>query len=334
MPPGPLRPRRRRLLLGAGALLLALLLAECGARAAASMLQRGRGVDFDPVLGWSMLPHVEKRGEFWSASEPGRTNSHGWRDKERTLHKPPGVRRLAALGDSFTFGQGVDAAMRFTELVEEATGWEVLNFGACGYGTDQELLVYEHVARRFAPDAVLLTVFLGNDLDDIRLERQSGWGKPWFRLHGDALQLVAPEPSWATGLRRRSYLAEMALQALERNVPAARRAPEWRDADTAPLFVALVRRLVEAARQDGAHLLVLFAQPCDGTQRVRRHERTAELSAALQAIGVDCIDSHDAFAAAAGERLFLTNGHWSAAGHALVARLLVDAMRQQPWFGQ
>ena len=57
---------------------------------------------YDPELGWRLLPDVEKRGPFWGVDEPARTNSRGWRDAEHPLAKPPGVRRIVALGDSFT----------------------------------------------------------------------------------------------------------------------------------------------------------------------------------------------------------------------------------------
>ncbi len=331
MSPRPAR-RRRRILLAAAAALTALVLLEGGARIAAFALQRERAVGFDPVLGWRMLPHVEKRGGFWSATEPGRTNAHGWRDVERTVAKPAGVRRIAALGDSFTFGQGVDRGDRWTDRVERATGWQVLNFGACAYGTDQEVLVYEHVARTFAPDAVLLTVFLGNDLDDIRLERQSGWSKPWFLLRDTALVMTPPERSWTTLVRTNSYVAEFALQAFDRHVPAARRAAPWREGDTLPLFVALVQRLARQARSDGTDLLVMLAQPCNGDRRTVPHERTDEVLRALAGAGVDAFDCSAAFLAAPDPALFLDDHHWSASGHELAARVLLLELGRRTWF--
>ena len=43
-----------------------------------------------------------------------RINSHGFRDRERTLEKPPGTWRIAALGDSVAFGWGVPTEEVFT----------------------------------------------------------------------------------------------------------------------------------------------------------------------------------------------------------------------------
>ena len=46
-------------------------------------------------------------------------NSLGCRDKEWELAKPPGVRRIAFVGDSFTYGWGIEnPAERFTGLIQ------------------------------------------------------------------------------------------------------------------------------------------------------------------------------------------------------------------------
>lgn len=312
--------------------LLVLALLEASARVAAAALDKDRAHDFDPRLGWRMLPNVEKRGETWSATGLGRTNSRGWRDAERAEPKPAGVVRIAALGDSFTFGQGVDVDDRFTERIAAATGAEVLNFGVCAYGTDQELLVYEVEARAFDPDVVLLTVFLGNDLDDIRLDRQSGWSKPYFLLRpgvpqgGDALELVPPAYSLGTALRTRSYLGELAFQLLERGTPSRRRAPEWETGDTLPLFAALVRRLRDRVDAEGGRLLVLLAQPCDDDGRAVRHARTGDVLGVLADLEIPAVDTWDALTAI-GAAAYLSNLHWSPAGHAAAAEVAVAKLR-------
>src|SRR5262249_56827094 len=55
----------------------------------------------DPLLGWSLRPGASG----WQVDEGvawGRINSHGDRDRERTVSKPPGVFPVALLGGSFT----------------------------------------------------------------------------------------------------------------------------------------------------------------------------------------------------------------------------------------
>lgn len=334
-PPTALRRRRsrgRRAAILVAAVVVAVLVLEAGLRVGAALTRRSRGVGFDPVLGWRMLPHVEKVGEFWSAREPGRTNAHGWRDGERTRAKPDGVRRVAALGDSFTFGQGVDRMQRFTELLAQQTGFEVLNFGACGYATDQQLLVFETEAVQFAPDVVLLQVFLGNDLRDIACDRQSGWSKPWFRLEHGALTLVPPEQPWTTVVRTRSYVAELLLQAVERGRPSWREAAYWRDRDALPLFVALVQRLAAGVAAHGGLLLLVLAPWCDDTLEPMAGPRDAEVLAALQTLGVPVLDLLPALAVPGADGpMFLPHGHWTAAGHARVAAAVAAEWAMRGW---
>src|SRR5262249_27312773 len=67
----------------------------------------------DPLLGWSLRPGASAwetdEGVAWS-----KINSHGFRDRERTVNKPQGVYRVAVLGDSFTEARQVDMDKTYT----------------------------------------------------------------------------------------------------------------------------------------------------------------------------------------------------------------------------
>jgi hypothetical protein len=128
----------------------------------------------DPLLGWSLRPDASgwqvDEGVAWV-----RINSHGYRDRERTLSKPPGVFRVAVLGDSFTEARQVNLEKSFTSLAEEELNRrnccggrrvEVLNFGTLGYNTGQEFLLLRERVWKFDPDMVILEFFAGNDIID------------------------------------------------------------------------------------------------------------------------------------------------------------------------
>lgn len=50
--------------------------------------------------------------------------------------------QVKVFGDSFAFGAWMNDRETFEALLEEQTGWEALNYGVVGYGTDQALLKY------------------------------------------------------------------------------------------------------------------------------------------------------------------------------------------------
>lgn len=106
-------------------------------------------------------------GYHWYAREFSvRTsvNSVGFRDAEHSASKPPGVVRVALLGDSFVEALQVPfekTAGRVLERRLAATNagrFEVLNFGISNYGIGQSVLAWEQHARRYAPDYVFLLV--------------------------------------------------------------------------------------------------------------------------------------------------------------------------------
>jgi hypothetical protein len=177
-------------------LLICLLLAEAWARwryAARAQdleaLERGRRppsdgdlslIDMirpsdDPDRVFEPIPHVS--GTY--LGHPYRTNAFGMRDDETTVEKPPGIFRVAAVGDSFQWGWRVPAEATYPSLLEsylnetlaaaEVTPgtaplrYEVLNFSVPGYNTVMEAALFRAEVERFDPDLVVLG-FCINDL--------------------------------------------------------------------------------------------------------------------------------------------------------------------------
>ncbi len=98
------------------------------------------------------------------------TNSLGMRGPETTVEKPDGVYRIAAIGDSYTFGMGVNDEDCLPAQLDRALNrhgppgrrFEVLNFGASGYSTRDEAIVLRHRALAFDPDLILVTYVLND----------------------------------------------------------------------------------------------------------------------------------------------------------------------------
>ena len=132
------------------------------------------------------------------AGVPLKTNSFGMRNRETTKEKPPGVFRIAMLGDSFAFGWGVNSEDSFPSVLERelqksaptGTKIEVLNFGVPGYSTFQEVEAFKTWGSTFNPDAVIV-FFIENDFDFpffLRDPSSSGGLVSRFGIHPDLLQ--------------------------------------------------------------------------------------------------------------------------------------------------
>ncbi|HYT90446.1 MAG TPA: GDSL-type esterase/lipase family protein [Gemmataceae bacterium] len=96
-----------------------------------------------------------------------RGNSRGYPGPDIAPVKPPGVYRIAALGDSFAVGPAVPFAENYLTLLQTALpGVEVCNFGVSGAGPHEYLAVLQRDVWGIQPDLVLVSIFVGNDITE------------------------------------------------------------------------------------------------------------------------------------------------------------------------
>jgi len=135
-----------------------------------------------------------------------KTNNQGFRSNFDFSKESQGKKRIIFLGDSFTAGDGVANEDRFSDLVMDSIGnLECYNFGLTASGTDQQVLIYEHIAKQFDHDII----FLGFSLHDItRLGPELIWRAHRIRLE----YVVLPKP----------YFYENATELHLCNVPVPR----------------------------------------------------------------------------------------------------------------
>ena len=185
-----------RLLLAVASLFLCLVLAL--AAELALRLIRPRGLEaapalqphvYSPIYGWRLRPSWQGRTRDGRAVS---LNGAGFRGPAAGAGAA-GRRRVVVLGDSLTFGTGVEDGETFVaQLAGLAPSLEPLNLGVSGYGTDQELLLLEHEGLTQAPAVVVLDVCVGNDLLDNALPvyvYDGATPKPYFTLEGQTLRL-------------------------------------------------------------------------------------------------------------------------------------------------
>jgi hypothetical protein len=170
-------------------------------------------------LGSLAQPNLDVRKAFGGHERVVRitTNAFGLRGPAMPDGRTPGVRRVLALGDSFTFGTAVEAGEAWPARLESRLNrgrsvgrWQVVNAGIPGHGTGQQLLLYRMLEERLRPDVVVLGLTVVNDvLDNLCIEEASYSAKsgvPCFVLDGDRLHLIAPTAVDASASARRPRL--------------------------------------------------------------------------------------------------------------------------------
>ncbi|MBN1352364.1 SGNH/GDSL hydrolase family protein [candidate division KSB1 bacterium] len=100
-----------------------------------------------------------------------RFNKLQFREREFDIAKADSIYRIAIIGDSFAYGQGIPIAERFSNLIGTyleakrcSVACEVLNFGRSGAETVDHLEILNSIVLKTRPDFVLLQWFV-NDVE-------------------------------------------------------------------------------------------------------------------------------------------------------------------------
>ena len=110
----------------------------------------------DDDLGWKLAPSKTSTHHSRYFDTEYTTNSFGFRDKPRSTTKAAGSYRILLYGDSFIFGWGVNAGLRFADLIEARTpGLEMWNRAVPGWGLDQQIVLYQNEGETLPADEVI-----------------------------------------------------------------------------------------------------------------------------------------------------------------------------------
>lgn len=320
------------LLLLAGSIIVSFLLAEAVARSAVSHGSSGSTEGWGQV--WvsdlGQLPSARLRPNnsiiFYGLDVPLepieiRINSYGFRDYEYPVSKSRGVKRIIGLGDSQTFGHGVELEQTYlkalerglakeTEEYEDSVRWEVLNLGVPGYNTRDEVAFFEEKGLRFSPDVVTIYT-LNDDVIDHDLVRKS---------HSVlAAAIDGMRPIEARTNSRIAHLVSASLMELMYRDVDERAVSDW-DAVTEPL-----ERLITLGKRTGFIVVVLVHNHSgvyeDMLQLADRGDvALADLSAGLGERGYG---SSEMFC------LHPKDCHHNATGHAVIASILLENLKRE-----
>ncbi len=366
----PARPRpslAMRVALVLIGLILPLALAEGALRMAGALLpgeyQTASFLEAHPEFGRRNRPGAgwKRTGEFTSWIE---VNSKGLRGQEVEYTKPPGEARVLVLGDSFTFAEQVNQDETFAQRLENglkgdgrSATYRVLNAGSNGWATANELVFLAKEGVRFAPDLVVLALYLGNDVSDNyrRIDIKRVAEEADLTLRG------ADAFDGPRRLLRRSMLYTFVETGVFAKLPwlasaeggesdaSNRRAPRTLDEarEAWAITESLIDRMRDVAESRGARFMVLVIPAADVVAQGGRvkepdaddledgitdepapgfedpHGTFAEIVGRHTLPTLDLLATFRREAPRSRQRLYYRqNAHWTAAGHAIAAREL------------
>lgn len=256
------------------------------------------------------------------------TNEYGFRVAMPEISNRYDRPNVVVLGDSCTFGQGVNDGEQYTvalgrELAAEAT---VVNLGVPGFGLTQEIRVFYEFGLLYQPSVVVLQFHM-NDPDDNLYERVTTFEGGRFHFHHDhsmAGSLHALKDWLSTSVLQHSAAYNLARNTaynywyrtvVHYETPAARQSKE-------AFYNELIQAFAEDLHRRGIGLIV-FDVP-------RHFAKWPGVQSQLQALErrglLRVLESTAWFE---GVRDYGTpEGHpWGPLGHRVVAEHLVEPLR-------
>jgi len=307
--------------------------------------------EYDPILGWKNRPDfsmVGKSPDSFLGPVEYTHNSKGLRDEEYPYQKPEGTYRILVLGDSFTYGDGVQRSEAFPEILESLLkkhgSFEVINTGVTGYGLTQETLYYETEGYKYEPDLVML-VFFHNDLTDLVKEKEPP--KPQFQLVNGKLVLrnfPYPRPSeleTRDGEEEWLSAGEVLMQPLRFSETRAliegaveTKAPRCLKPFNPPAYweyawqtvEAILIRLHESVEEHGSQLVVVTTPPHKEWMGCWTSHEAEVMDYICIQRRIPHIDLLPGFSQEGTQPYFRRDLHWNAEGHRLAAHIIYDQL--------
>jgi hypothetical protein len=283
------------------------------------------GADGRPALGepGTSVRQTKLAGDYDVAVT---INAYGFRDRRDIATGTESD--LYVVGDSFSFGWGVEAADRYSNQLEELTGTRTFNISIPG-NFDQYGKLLRHARDRGAEIRhIVVGICMENDLGfyDAAPAQPGPSGpapahgsylrtiKEFLTQHSALYKLIASQVHRNPALRAAALKLGL-IADIEKSVPGHSFDPS--------VISASVTRLWELIAPYNATLLIIPSRALwigDGQQAAARsHDAFVK---ALAPLGAPIIDMRPVFEASGNplQYHFKNDGHWTAEAHALAAR--------------
>lgn len=296
---------------------------------------------YDKVLGWRLVPNRSGFFQGTGFNVLVEQSEQGLRDRTYPYARDGARRRILVLGDSVVWCWGVEMRDCFTEIIESKLPMtDVIAAGAPGYGTAQELLLYERELARFRPDLTLL-VFVSNDptdnlarvnrpvfeldggelvLGNVPVPRRKSVAKEWLMTHSTLFRQL----NYATQLLRHMIKMTREGTAIERRGEYVKLAPSD-EPDALRITDALLARLEQSVTAGGGRLAIVN---CGDTSE----ETGRWLESFSRARRIPYLDLRPGFDRGRAEGVPMSlpdDPHYSPEAHVIAADAILDFLRDE-----
>ncbi len=265
------------------------------------------------------------------------TNSHGMRDREYPVEKPPGVFRVAVLGSSMDMGWGIGTEETYVNLLEDwlnaqarqagsSQRFQTLNFAVAAYSPLQRFEAYRRKARKFQPDLVIYAATtLDTRLGEIHL-------CDLFRGHSDLGYDFVRDAVASAGLTAEELRTDAEDKLIHKDVVKRKLRPRYW-----PLYDATLGALAAECRSEGVALAcVIIPRVGKADAPDARRESIARFKGIAAHHALPLVDLSGTFDGADPARFMVAawDDHPNALGHRLLFGGLSRALLDDPELSQ
>lgn len=215
----------------------------------------------DAELGWKLKPGYHKK---WI-----RINSLGFRGKDIAFKKPEKTFRVAALGESSTFGYGDDAASPYPLQLEAilnknkskncALHFEVINAGVEKYFSWQVMKHFKRDVLPLKPDAVIV---------------YTGWNDLYV-VNPDTKTVVNPQSTFNTMISKSLTLRLLTVSVYRYIMPCFEKITPQREAGYKNFKPEMLRHniheIIRLSKKNNVHVVLVTLPSLLGSADVRKH---------------------------------------------------------------
>ncbi len=299
----------------------------------------GSFFQFDPQLGWAGIPNLDARFCKVDFDVHVQHDANGYRMKQ-SRELPFGTPVVAFLGDSFTWGWGVEDGQVLTDVVQTCAGstLDVKNFGVNAYGTLQESLLLKKLLSEGLKPSVVVVLFFQNDFSDTVGPDKK---RPSVDVKGSNIQILnspVHDDYMTDGFTRRVLDSSRLFQTIayvsnlwkeKRNALALASTVYKDEAVSAEAEAGIeysLGQLQKSCRDSGARLVVAYIPSIRDIQAIQQTTWVETLLRVCNSNQIELLDLTPVFKEASIEnptKLYFPNDqHWNAQGHQVAGEFI------------